>query len=305
MKKIEDEDLADVNAAALNFDMNISVRSVVSGGIQWINENPATATSDIINIASLEACNGTRGTAFAISTTMSWDIGFNGTDQWLAGGNVALPTVASGGLGLYADSVVFRNNNATNLPMANVVTTGVWFGQPLTAPNPDITPSAGSVLRYPWYIISNRNEAGDRQGIKAYGEIGLYVDSLVLKWREANYANVAVTGVYIYGLDNNIAGGDASAWSARQGMIKIGGAFPTFDAGGTASGGSYATFATIDVGTSGAGRTQRIQINMPIAGGIRIKNMQFGYGGGIIDWGPPLALDGAVFYKNQLTIREL
>lgn len=322
MQKMDDEHLAAVEAAALNIDMNLTVRAVAEQGMSLSSTRGGINNS--LNIGYIVIGDGLNpDNSVRINTTMSWDIGATGpaAQIWLMMNNVTFPysTVTDVGMGLIARNIfVNATQNATGALstrwLANdIIINGLFFGQ-------NVTPSAGTnrvALRpyilegggatgftAPWIIISNRG--GMQGGIHLYGQLSGYVEQIRLQYRGTAAAqSVIAQGLYIYGLMNTpiaSARGAPGAWSERRGPLLLGGDFPVKTGSATDSGAPTGTLSGLraSIYTGSSGSDTRIAIDQPMSGSVRVRNFYFNG----VDWGP-LALDSATFYVNRVTIRNL
>lgn len=302
MQKIEDESLSDISGESLYTGFNWTVRAVATNGLSI---GDGTTNPDSINIGALEIGQGnTMGGNFSINTTVRWDIGSSGGQVWHLGGGFVFPSNPDG-LGVFAyNNIWVRIDNGTPVTIGYYAQLlGLYVGRELTNITPNYLPYAGSSYTSPWVIISNHG--GENAGFKFFGEVGAYLQDLVYVWNTNASTSTAVIadGVYVYGLMNETISNPTSpgSWTSRNGMMKIGGTFPTYNTGGSIVG-TLERYGTVDVGTSG-GKTV-LSLNLPMAGSIRIKNVSFGTGSGTLNWGP-IALDDIIFYTNRVNIRDL
>lgn len=308
MNKIEDESLDDIDAAALDLDMILTVRSVVTSGLSFKQNETATASSINIGYMEIGNANLVAGSSFQTNTSMAWDIGNPAslTQTWLRGGNVFFPVIDPG-MGVNMTNVfLVRGSTASTLPIGNVTIKGIVNGQNIVGGTPNLDPFVGSSFTSPWVIISSLNNATDKQGLKFYGEQTGYINEIALNWRVAGANNataVIARGLYIYGMMNETSGfSTPTTWPKRQGMMKMGGSYPTYNVTtGSPTGASGTVFTDIEVGTSGAGKySSKVFVNLPFSGSIRIKDVNFG----TANWGP-FCIDDASFYINKVYMREL
>lgn len=305
MQKMEDEHLASVDAAALNLDLRLTARAVAGDGYSpGLTLSEAGGAGDSINIGYMVLGNGlTNAGTFSTNTTMSWDIGaLTSTGQrWLMGTNVTFPS--SAGMGLIANDIYYRDGGGTARYIGNAIISGLYFGRAMTSVSPNLSPSFTSGLTAPWVIISNHGGSdGSDAGFALYSEVAGYVDRVRIQYRgSADAQAVTATGLYIYGLMNQTAGGDPGTWSTRTGSQKIGGSFPYYNATGdlTADGATGTYYASIDVGSTTA-NTAFLRLSLPMSGSIRLRNFNFNGN----NWGP-FAIDDASFYINTATLRNL
>jgi hypothetical protein len=304
MKKIEDESLSDIDAAALDIDLILTIRSVVTGGFSF---SDGKASPDSINIGTMEIGNANLASPsnFFTNTSMAWDIGFSGTQTWLEGGNIFFPII-NPGMGLNAVNVFFKDGPTGKvLPIGNLTMKGVIYGEKVFTGLPNLDPFTGSAYTTPWVIISSRNQAADRQGLKFFSEVAAYVNEVSLGWRgdptAATNTRVVAQGIYVYGMMNETSGFETpGTWATRQGMLKMGGTFPLYNnTSGSPTGASISVFETIDIGSSGAANASMGRVDLPVNGSLRIKQVQFGSA----IWGP-FCLDDISFYVNRMYLRE-
>jgi hypothetical protein len=305
LQKMDDEQLADVEAAALNMDMNLTVRAVAGGGaITAMSLNHPT-NGDSLNIGYI-ALGGSAGVGSSrINTTMSWDIGPSAStgQVWLLGTNITFPA-AGNTLGLLAQNIFVRDNNGTAQYLGNVTLSGIVFGKSVyPAGGPNLTPNFGvsPQITTPWVIISNHG--GTDPGFRFFGEIAAYIDNVRLQYRgSADAQSVRVSGIYLYGMMNqtitNAVAGGATDTLNKTGAVRIGGTMPLYpNAYSPAASGTIETYATIDAGNSGGNTV--LGMNLPMLGSIRVKNFSINS----TSFGP-FALEDVVLYRNAVTIRS-
>jgi hypothetical protein len=303
MQRMEDENLSEINAAALDIEMtNLTVRSVVT---DLFRLKDGQAPYDSVNIGSMEIGNGTAGTGFTINAMMSWDLGAkDDTGQtWILGTNMFFP-YNNRGLGIIANNLYFGDNGTATtlgnyLPIGNsLIVKGISFGQDVTA-TPSLNASFVSPFTAPWVIISS--EGSSNRGLEFYSELAGFVDNVTYYWNNNinDASSLRISGVYIYGMTNEVAGGDSSAWTTRNGAMKLGGSYPTYNVTtGAATGSTDTLYGSIDVGSNAT--NTKVFISLPTAGSVRVKNFWFGNR----NWGP-IAIDDLVFYTNKVIFKDL
>jgi len=298
MQKMEDESLSEVDAAAINLELNMTVRSVIDNGLSL----KASDSSSEIKFTAMELCNGTPGTPVNLNAIMSWDIGSTDSRTWLLGTNIILPVNNTTGLALFANNPVFVTHGGTTLPMGNsMAMDNVAIGGYANVSRTNLNPGYLSSFTAPWVIISSAGS--NAMGLQFYGEVAAYIGALRYRWNN-NMDSVTASGIYVYGMMNQIApDGDASTWTAqgdRTGAAKLGGSYPYYNvtSGAVVSNTTTIYYNSIDIGSTST--QTRIFMNLPIMGSIRVRD--FSIGG--TSFGP-FALDDIVFYKNQITFHDL
>lgn len=311
LQKMDDEQLADVEAAALNIDMNLTVRAVASSGA--ILQYPNATRPDYLDIGYL-ALGGSAGVGSSrINATMSWDIGPHAvTNQvWLLGTNITFPA-AGNTLGLAANDISFRGRNPANTAtitrtLGNVTLSDVSFGQSVYpgGVGPNLTPSfsvAPGIITTPWVIISNHGGTDD--GFRFFGEIAAYIGNARLQYRgSADAQSVRASGLYLYGMMNQtitnaVAGGNTDTVN-KTGAVKIGGAYPLYPdiTSLTPSGNTSTLYGSIDAGSGGG--TTLLRMNLPMMGSVRLRNFSINS----TSFGP-FALEDVVLYRNVVIIKN-
>lgn len=299
MQKMEDDSLSEVDAAAINLELHMTVRSVINDGISLKAYNQP----DEIRFSAMELCNGTPGTPVNLNAIMSWDIGSTASQTWLLGTNIIMPVNGTTGLALLANNPVFVRHSGATLYMGNSMwMTNVAIGGYVNASRTNLNPSYISPFTAPWIIISSSGSSD--MGLQFYGEAAAYIGALRYNWNN-NMSNITASGIYVYGMMNQIApDGDASTWTAQGDRLyaaKLGGTYPTYNVttGAVVAGVTETKYNSIDIGTNSTGDT-RIFMNLPIMGSIRVRDFSMG----TTSFGP-FALDDIVFYKNQITFHDL
>jgi hypothetical protein len=319
MQPMNDEQLAGVNAAELSLDLNMTVRAVAAGsggnpGLILDDRKAVAANRDSINIGSMEIGGSAGFGSAGVNTTMRLGVGTLGARTWLVAAGIVMPQAGTS-LGFNATNIYLTDGDRPDASktrfLGNVTLYSLEIGQnvnPTALPNlrPSFSESAFS-SNTPWLRISSHG--GSDQGLELFGEIAAYAHSLRLQYRGTTDAtNVRADGIYIYGLMGQVIAAPRSAPTAgslnsdRTGSLRIGGNFPIYGNPNAdppvQSGWTAVLVPTIDVGS--ANGTTVMRINQPIAGSIRVRN--FGFNSN--NWGA-FALDDAIFYKNQITIRNL
>lgn len=308
LQKMDDEQLADVEAAALNIDMNLTVRAVAGGGAVTAMSLNHPTNGDSLNIGYL-ALGGSAGVGSShINATMSWDIGPHATtgQVWLLGTNITFPA-AGNTLGLLAQNIFVRDNNGTARYIGNLTLSGVSFGQSVyPAGGPNLVPSfsvSPGIITTPWVIISNHGGTDD--GFQFFGEIAAYIDNVRLQYRgSADAQSVRASGIYLYGMMNESistarTAPGPNANTNKVGAVRIGGSFPLY---GTATsyaptGNTTTLYATLDAGSGGG--TTLLRMNMPMMGSIRVRDFYINS----TSLGP-IALEDVVLYRNMVTLKN-
>lgn len=309
MNKMEDESLSDVTATALDLDMNLTVHTVVDTLFR-LRDNAGGGTGNSLQFSRVEMDNGTTGTGVNIRTTLSWDLGSSSSKTWIIGTNMTFPyhTNANDSTGmrtlLTRPSVTVGGSQYTigNTIEISGITSGYdvssLFGTAVT-PALDTTWDTGFLSG--WLFISSEGASGGR-GLEGYGQQAAYINRIRYQWNDSGAALTA-SGLYIYGLANEYASGTPGTWSTRMGSARIGGSFPTYNlTSGTPTGaGTEELYMSADVGSGATGAIgSRVRLDIPMAGGIRLRDFTMG----TQSFGP-LALDGAIFYKQEIQFHQL
>lgn len=301
MQKMEDEHLAEINATALNIDLNLTVRSVAGGGtVTGMSfAQPRTTNPDSINIGYL-ALGGSGGVGSTkIDTTLSFDLGPHPDSGlvWIMGTNVTFPA-AGNTLGLLAQNIFVQNEGGARRYLGNLTVGGISFGQNVvTGAAHNLTPTFSQGLHTPWFIISGHGSAVNDDGLTFFGEFAGYVNNIRLQYRgSAATESMQVSGLYIYGMMNQTIGSENAN---KIGSMAVGGSFPLYPNAYSydASGNTPLLYGSIDLGT-GSGNNTVLRMNLPMKGSIRVRD--FSLNG--TSFGA-LAIDDVVFYKNQVILR--
>lgn len=302
MQSMEDDHLADVDAAALDMDMNLTVRTV-SGLVRWKDNN----TPGAIQFGSVTMDNS-AGDPIRIQTMLSWDLGSTSTKTWILGSNMMFPGSAYPGARVIITNPNVVSSAGTTFSLGNhILINGIAVGQDVTSVtpqldtqwlDPDGTGSAPA-FQTAWQILSS--EGSDMRGIESYGEIAAYINKIQWDFGEGGFADdqINVNGLYIYGMMQQSTPEATNTWTTRTGAAKLGGVYPYYNVTtGTIVGQTEQYYCSADVGSDGT--NSRPRLNFPTAGSVRAREFVFGSR----NFGP-IGVDDLVLYKSQLIFRQL
>lgn len=302
MQKMGDDHLADVDAASLDINMNLNIRTT-TGLVRWADN----LLPDALQFGSVTIDNGTDGTPMRLETMLSWDLGSADSTlfenkTWILGSNMMFPGGAYPGQRvLIRDPAVVLTSGTTRSLGNHIVMNGIAVGQDVTAVTPQLDTQWSLGRLTSWQAISS--EGSGVRGLEAYGEIAAYINNIQWDWgRGTGSANqINVNGLYIYGMmqQSTPNASNGAGWSTRTGATKLGGVFPLYDVTtGTIVAQTEQLYNSADVGSDGT--NSRPRLNTPMSGSIRAREFIFGtrhFG--------PIGVDDLNMYKQEMIFHQL
>lgn len=292
MQKIEDDNLSDVTGEALYLELNATVSGFATS--VTVNNNEG----DFLQLANVQIGQNAGGAYYPsrIYSSQLADLGSVPGQTWILLGNLEFP-YSTGGNTLDACAIInvgghYPNYGAGSVSfyqgIGNLFIQGFQYGHNVYGVTPWLDCGDPPFIMY---------SANDDNGLEIRSEFGGYINNVLYRANTSGTQGVSLTGIYVfYGYGNTAyATGDPNGWSSSlTGKLKVGGALPTYNTGGTVANETGRTaMAAINIGTSGT--KSIIFMDMPMHGSIRIRNLTMGaYSFG------PVSIDDAVFYRNML-----
>jgi len=300
MQRMGDDHLADVDAAALDIDMNLTIRTTTDL-VRWKDN----LTPGALQFGTVTIDNGTDGTPMRLNTMLSWDLGSADSTlfenkTWILGSNMMFPGgTYPGQRVLITNPAVVLTSGATRSLGNHIVLNGIAVGQDVTAVTPQLDTTWGFGRITSWQIISS--EGSGVRGLESYGEIASYINHIQWDFGEGGFADdqINVRGLYIYGMMQQSTPEGTVTWTTRTGSTKLGGVFPYYNVTtGTIAGSTEQYYCSADVGSDAT--NSRPRLNTPMAGSIRAREFVFGsrhFG--------PIGVDDLIMYKQMMVFHQL